>query len=341
MALPSPTADDVVVSPTRLESWARCPFDYLVSHVLRVEIAELPEEVYELSWLDRGSLVHTALDHFLREVLARPGGAPAPQDPWTAADHDRLEAIGAALCDEYEAQGITGRRVFWQRDRRVILADFHQFLLEDSLVRARFGLTTVATELRFGLPDTDTPGSATAPIDVPLSDGRRIRFRGAADRVDRAHDGALCVIDYKTGRSAAVGTKHDPTDAGTRLQLPIYAHAARREFGDADVPVTAAYWFVSSKGEFRWAEVELTPAVQERVDEVLRTMVVDGIEGGIFPCAVGPPQFRPWRERTPADPDARGTRDRYREWSRKWQAPELRAFVALGTLAGEDADDDA
>ena len=173
-----------------------------------------------------------------------------------------------------------------------------------------------------------------------LSDGRRIRFRGAADRVDRADDGSLWVIDYKSGTSSAVGDVHDPTDAGTRLQLPIYAHAVRREFGDHEAPVVAAYWFVSSKGGFRWAEVALTPAVQKRVDAVLRT-VVDSIEGGIFPCAVEPPAFRPWRRRSPADPDARGTRDRYREWSRKSEAPELRSFVGLADPPViEDADDD-
>ena len=49
----------------------------------------------------------------------------------------------------------------------------------------------------------------------------------------------------------------------------------------------------------------------------------------MFPCSLDQPGSwtRPWR--TYADPDARGTRDRYRDWVRKRGAPELAAYVAL------------
>ena len=76
-----------------------------------------PEERYEVTPLDRGSLVHETLDAFLAEVLARPGGAPAPDTPWTDADRARLREIAEARCAAYEAQGRTGRRLFWHRDQ--------------------------------------------------------------------------------------------------------------------------------------------------------------------------------------------------------------------------------
>ncbi len=214
------TDDDVVVSPTRLQTYAGNPFDYFLEYVLRVDIAELPEERYEVSPLDRGSLVHETLDTFLAEVLARPGGAPAPDTPWTGADRSRLREIADARCAVYEAQGRTGRRLFWHRDRRRILAELDRFLTVDSATRAEFGLRPVATELRFGFSD-----SAPA-VDLHLSDDRVLRFRGAADRVDRTASGALWVIDYKTGWPYGVDPD-DPTAAGTMLQLPVYAHAAR------------------------------------------------------------------------------------------------------------------
>ena len=180
------TDGDVVVSPTRLQTYAANPFDYFLDYVLRVDIPELPEERYEVSPLDRGSLVHETLDAFLSEVLARPGGAPAPEEPWTDADRDRLREIAEARCGVYEAQGRTGRRLFWHRDRRRLLAELDRFLSEDTRARAGFGLRTIATELRFGFPD------AAPAVDLELSDGRALRFRGAADRVDRtAGGGAL------------------------------------------------------------------------------------------------------------------------------------------------------
>src|SRR5206468_992792 len=145
----------------------------------------------------------------LREVLARAGGPPPPTRAWSGADRARLHEIAEAQCNRYEALGLTGRRAFWDRDRRRILAELDRFLTEDARIRGAYGLTTLATELRFGLPDSQWPA-----IELLLSDGRLLRFRGAADRVDGSGDD-LFVIDYKTGRFAA-GDSSDPTVAGTK-----------------------------------------------------------------------------------------------------------------------------
>ena len=73
-----------------------------------------------------------------------------------------------------------------------------RWLEADDEYRAEHGLKTLATEHRFG------------PIEVPLSDGRTLRFRGAIDRVDAAGDGRLFVFDYKTGRPYAAFDENDP-----------------------------------------------------------------------------------------------------------------------------------
>jgi hypothetical protein len=52
---------------------------------------------------------------------------------------------------------------------------------------------------------------------------------------------------------------------------------------------------------------------------------------------VDPPTTWTRRFRSYTDPDARGTRDRYREWQRKRGAPALRGYVAL---AEPQLDDD-
>jgi len=92
--------------------------------------------------------------------------------------------------------------------------------------------------------------------------------------------------------------------------------------------VAAAYWFVSARGRFTLVPVRLDAAVDARFDEVVRT-IVDGIRDGVFPCRVDPPSAMTWRTRTYLDPDAGGTRDRYREWTGKRSAPELAAYRAL------------
>jgi hypothetical protein len=321
--VPCITEGDVVVSATRLQAYAYNPHDYLLEYVLRVDIPELPEERYEVTPMDRGSLVHETLDAFLADVLARSGGAPAPDVSWTAADRELMRDLAESRMALYEAHGRTGRRLFWHRDRRRILAELDRFLEVDSAVRAEWGMRPIATELRFGFAD------GAPPVDVALSDGRTLRFRGAADRIDVTDTGALWVVDYKTGnpnryRVDAV----DPTAAGTMLQLPVYAHAARASFGAPDTPVGAAYWLVSTRGKFELEELELDDAVDARVDEVLRA-IADGIGDGVFPCRVDPPSSWGRYFRSYTDPDARGTRDRYREWLRKRDAPELRGYLAL------------
>jgi ATP-dependent helicase/DNAse subunit B len=282
--------------------------------------------------MDRGSLVHETLDAFLAAVLARPGGAPEPDAAWTVADRELMHDLAETRMAVYEAHGRTGRRLFWHRDRRRILAELDRFLDADDTVRAEWGMRPIATELRFGFAD------GARPVDLQLSDGRALRFRGAADRIDVTGTGALWIVDYKTGNPNRYRLSEvDPTAAGTMLQLPVYAHAARASFGTPDTPVSAAYWLVSTRGKFELEELELDDAVDRRVDEVLRA-IADGIGGGLFPCRVDPPSSwgRTWRSYT--DPDARGTRDRYREWLRKREAPELRGYVALAEPDVLDAD---
>jgi hypothetical protein len=116
----------------------------------------------------------------------------------------------------------------------------------------------------------------------------------------------------------------------------VYALAARSAFGTATSRVVAAYWFISTRGDFRWAEVLLDEATRDRFDEVLRT-VVDGIERGVFPCVLDPPDSWMRRRRTYADPDARGTRDRYREWVRKRDGAELAPYHALEPALGDES----
>jgi hypothetical protein len=316
-AVAAPTDPGVVVSATRLQTWAANPFDYLMEHVLRVRIPESPEDVLDISALDRGSLVHEALEQFVAEVLA--SGPPKPDEPWSAAQRARLGVIAEQTCRDYEARGLTGHRLLWQRAQAEITRDLQTVLDLDDARRARDRLVPVAAELAFGMGGAD-------PVAIALSDGSSMRFRGSADRVDRAADGSLVVVDYKTGRSFTA-TEDEPDQQGTLLQLFVYAHAVRAAFGDAETPVHSTYWFTSTKGGFREAGYAITPEVAARFDVVLR--VIDhGIRSGLFPCVVEPTTWQqPWV--TYADPDRLGTADRVREWQQKQQDPAVALYLAL------------
>lgn len=322
-------AEDVV-SPTSLETWADCPMRYFFQYVLRVQTFEQPEDLLQISALEKGSLVHEILDMFVSEQLAN-DQVPPPGLPWSEQQRRRLLEIGAELCNQAEAQGLTGTPVFWHHDRHRIMTDLERFLSEDNDQRSRLGVTATASELAFGMPDGELEAVA-----VPLPSGRTVRFRGRADRVDQDGGNTLLVTDYKTGKADPYkdldedSRNWDPVLRGTRLQLPVYGLAAQAQIGDPAAPVTTQYWFVTSDQQFKAYGYRLNDRVMDRFRSVVDT-IADGIEDGVF-CD------RPQPDRTEGpfsqycdycNADRLGTQDRRRAWEAMKDRDELADYGHL------------
>ena len=62
-----PTHERASTSASRLATFARCGFQYLLQHVLRLEPALEPEERRRLEPLERGLLFHEVAEKFLKE----------------------------------------------------------------------------------------------------------------------------------------------------------------------------------------------------------------------------------------------------------------------------------
>jgi RecB family exonuclease len=258
------------VSPTRLERWARCPFQYFAGDVLRVAEFDEPEEVRVLSALDRGTIIHDALDAFYRESADRPAG------PWTDHERARLSDLALARCSSFEQLGRTGHGALWNIERARILSDLADFLDADEARSAELGTRFYAGELAFG----DAGGGLPA-ASIELPDGRAVEFRGRIDRVDRIGDtDEYWVYDYKTGSSYGMNRLDaDPLLGGQRLQLPIYGEAVRAALGAKGV--RAGYWFVSATQGFRLREVPLDEATRSQLRATLAT-IREGIAAGMF-----------------------------------------------------------
>jgi hypothetical protein len=287
---------------------------------------ENPEDRLEITALDRGSLVHEVLERFILEVLARgPEGLPEPDVPWSAADRALLTEIGEAVCDAYEARGLTGRPIFWRRDRDRILADLQHFLTGDDSNRRAHRTRPVAAEMAFGLRDATVDA-----VPFALSDGRHIRFRGKADRIDVGDDRTIHIVDYKTGKHEYyVGlSEENPDDRGRRLQLAVYGVAARQHSGTPDADVRAEYWFVSTRGRFKRIGYPVTDEVLARVCTTLDT-IVTGIEAGVFASHPTEVSSSPRVECAACDPDGLGTTELRRAWERKRSSPALAPYANL------------
>ena len=59
---PLPGIGDRALSPSRLETWATCGFQYFLNYVLEVSDRDDPERTDEISAPDRGSLIHSTLE---------------------------------------------------------------------------------------------------------------------------------------------------------------------------------------------------------------------------------------------------------------------------------------
>jgi ATP-dependent helicase/nuclease subunit B len=320
LAARSPSSDGVAISATRLESWVRCPHAYFARYLLHLKPVELPEELIQLSPLDKGNIVHATLERFLAEL----DGRPDVGRPWRAEQRERVHEILRDACDDIEARGLGGKRLLWARARRELHAQLDVYLDFDADFRRVTGADTLATELAFGR------GGPHPAVTVPLSDGRTVRIVGSIDRVDRLADGRLAVIDYKTGSSKSYSTvSHDaPLQNGERLQLPIYAHAARTLLGNGSAePVLAEYWFVLQEPR-RPRGYVVDPEVECALDAALR-VIVSGIDAGWFPARPSEPGFSVYTQCEYCDPDGLGTTDSHRAWLRKRTAPELVDYVAL------------
>ncbi len=312
-AVPVP-GQDHLTSPTALELWARCPHGYFVERLLGVRPLETPEEIVLARAIDIGSIVHESLDEFYRTYGEAESGRA-----WTTEQRIALHAIARRVADHYTERGLTGHPVLWERELLNILNSLDVLLDQDTELRVTTGRRQVRSELAFGM-------KGEPPVELALPSGRTIRVRGSADRVDRAGT-AITVVDYKTGsdRSYKDISEENPTAFASKLQLPVYAKAARAAIGTPETDVSAEYWFVGRSTSR--IGVPLTESVERIFIETV-DVIIDGIARGLFPQR---PPLEDWFGFGCAscDPDGLGAAEVRRQWSRKRRDPRLAAFLQI------------
>jgi hypothetical protein len=278
-----------VLSATAVETWATCPFRYLLQNVLRVEATRRPEDEWTISPLVSGRVVHAILDQFFRELHA--AGRFGPGDAFTPADHARLDAIAEEAFAQLEAEGSSGHPLAWENTRAALRADLHTLLEKDEAWRLQEQLAPAGFEQAFG-----RIGQADAwpAAEVRLPDGQMIRFRGLVDRIDLSPPGTVprraLVIDYKTGSDYSYrDLQQDPLCGGRHVQLALYGRAARQALGSGEpLVVTAEYRFVSARAKFVRLPVLVDAAVDAALDTAVQTIAA-GVEGGVFLAEPGEP----------------------------------------------------
>ena len=209
------------VSASRLATYARCGFLYLLQNVLRLQPAPEPEERRRIDPLERGDLFHRVAERYLRERRDR-GQLPVRD---TEAARARLAEMAEEALEGLVAGSPPRFTLLWQREKRRFHETVQGWLGREAASAARS--TPAHFEVSFGLGkerDEEEPHDPE-PLEIDLGDGRSLRVSGRIDRIDRREDG-LVLRDYKTGRA--------PKDdggvfrGGKQLQIPFYVLAAAK-----------------------------------------------------------------------------------------------------------------
>lgn len=187
-----------------IKDQALCPFRAFAHHRLKAKGLELPD--VGIDNMARGTLVHTALELFWKEVRS--------QEALLSLEPSGLDKLLTA-CSEHALGQL-------ERARRRDIASQLRRLEQKRLVRlCREWLDFEMSRPAFAVDEVEKLHHETIG---------RLKIRTKVDRIDRLSDDSLMIIDYKTGRS-------DPVDwFGDRVaepQLPIYC------LGQADAELAA------------------------------------------------------------------------------------------------------
>jgi ATP-dependent helicase/DNAse subunit B len=283
---------DHVYSPTSLETYANCPFEYFLNRVINLQA--LPEVEPNLSAGDRGTAIHDILSTFYRQWRSAGQTRVTPASLVDATG--MIIRIATEELDTYSFQS-----PLWDATRILMLGDrhtgpgyFERFLLHEteesasSLVPSRF-------EYSFGMGTTasDDPTSSPEPVELASPDGeRKVFIRGRIDRIDLTPDGNFLIYDYKSG------SQHPKTkdiEEGTALQLPLYLLAFEKITGNHGIG--GGYYMI--RREVDRSIVLADPAVKDlmiacpRISTDFTGLIqhsrdctfayIDGIRNGRFP----------------------------------------------------------
>lgn len=209
-----PSKRPPALSPSRANDFRKCPLSFRFKYVDKTP--EPPSLVKE-----RGTLVHSVLEHLFN----------LPRDERTLAK--AYELIGPRWSEQKEKMPAIQEMFVEENSEANFLIDIRSYL--DNYFRLEF-------------PERLEPYAREQFIEAVTDSG--IRLRGIADRIDRAPNGALRVIDYKTGKTPLPQFSDDYV-----FQMKFYALMLMLR--DGTIPARLQLLFLRDKGSLH---IDPTPA---------------------------------------------------------------------------------
>lgn len=207
---------NAIYSASQLEQYAECPFNFFMERVLSLKA---PEDITrEIQPKDRGTIIHTILEHFYRDHISVFRAAATDK----SSENEIIKTIDA-LCESafkkhagLIAESSPVLHPFQKNAIRTVVLRVIMKEIADA-VSLPSPLFPKFCEWIFG-------GTEKSALKIKSGDGATMRIQGRVDRVDVTDDGRFfAVTDYKSGRK--IDSIRKDLEEGKHLQLPIYVKA--------------------------------------------------------------------------------------------------------------------
>jgi RecB family exonuclease len=266
-------------SPSSLQRFAACPYQFYLASILRLAPREEARAMHRIDPMTRGRIVHDIVARCTRELIAR--------HLWPT-NVDRLPDALAVLAEtvaqvdqRYRDDLAPPIDAVWRDEMTAIDADVRGWLHEVASAGGRWIPMLMEFGIGFG-PEDGARDPASVPAPATLAGGWKVH--GVVDAVE--HDpatGALRVTDYKTGADVARGAF--VVGGGSLLQPALYGLAVEAAL-DRTVEHSRLF-YCTAKGRYASRPLVLSPdtaGARRTAVEVLE--IVDrAIDLGFLPPA--------------------------------------------------------
>jgi len=194
-------------SPTRLETYAKCPFRYFADKILKLQDTD-----EDIRAMQKGSILHHVLQQYF--------------DP--TKKKDPKEALATFIAREID-EGLKRHPMVWPEpyqealDRQELSRMLLDFLKVETERLRHSAFKPCRVEYSFG----DFGEDHTQALEIE-GEGMKVRLRGRVDRIDTDPEEKFAVVmDYKRSYKFKIAN----LELGTALQLPLYLLAAQKHLG--------------------------------------------------------------------------------------------------------------
>ena len=275
-------------SPTALQRYAACPYQFLLHAVHRLRPRPEVVALEKLDPLTRGSLFHEIQHELLIELRDR-SLLPVTADN-RAEVFDVADAVLQRVAAVYQERLAPAIPRVWRNEIQAIGTDLRGWL--QRVARDDGDWMPAHFELAFGLGTQPGRDEASQPDEVVVLGG--VRLRGAIDLVERRRVPGTSkavggdetaaptwrVTDHKTGK--APRERFLVLRGGEVMQPLLYALAAESLL---EGPVASGrLFYCTRRGEYETREVELNADTRARVEQALG-MIDDDLAAGFLPAA--------------------------------------------------------